>query len=86
MSKILCITCINNLESHLIIHRWSRGKCSQCHKKGQNLLVSFTQPNDVGENCFWRGGHGCGNIRTDIPWKPPNPPETLRRKQNGRSY
>jgi len=25
---------------------------------------------EVGENCFFRGGHGCGNIRLDVPWKP----------------
>ena len=24
---------------------------------------------DAGENCFFRGGHGCGNIRLDVPWK-----------------
>jgi len=25
--------------------------------------------NDAGENCYYRGGHGCGNIRLDVPWK-----------------
>ena len=27
------------------------------------------QPDDAGENCFFRGGHGCNNIRLGVPWK-----------------
>ena len=25
--------------------------------------------NNAGENCFYRGGYGCNNIRLDVPWK-----------------
>jgi len=33
-------------------------------QRGQSI-----QPDGVGENCYFRGGHGCGNIRLDVPWK-----------------
>lgn len=26
-------------------------------------------PINAGENCFYQGGHGCNNIRLDVPWK-----------------
>ena len=26
-------------------------------------------PINAGENCFHQGGHGCNNIRLDVPWK-----------------
>jgi len=44
MSKVFCIPCINNFEFRLILHRWSKAKCYQCHKKGQNLLVTLDAP------------------------------------------
>lgn len=26
-------------------------------------------PINADENCYYQGGHGCGNIRMDVPWK-----------------
>jgi len=35
----------------------------------QHLTNQSNEQKDAGENCFFRGGHGCGNIRLDVPWK-----------------
>lgn len=35
----------------------------------QHLANQSTGQDGVGENCFFRGGHGCNNIRLDVPWK-----------------
>ena len=33
-------------------------------------ISESSEQDDAGENCFFRGGHGCNNIRLDVPWKP----------------
>ena len=29
----------------------------------------WAMEHDAGENCFFRGGRGCQNLRLDVPWK-----------------
>jgi len=35
----------------------------------ESLTPQSSKQYDVGENCYFRGGRGCGNIRLDVPWK-----------------
>jgi len=46
--------------------RWDIQKVIEKHLSNQS-----SEQENAGENCFFRGGHGCGNIRLDVPWKNP---------------
>ena len=50
------------------------GKGSWPRDAFEALLDGFDEEikhsrNDAGENCYYRGGRGCGNVRLDVPWK-----------------